>query len=320
MSTDKTKGLFGASAYEAATKTNYEGAPTFLRSDEEALVRVLITGTLEPTYYADANELASEAVALFKQFTATGAVRWRYHVPLATPANIADLVLEEDVLLVDWNADHLRALDAATGAPLWDFAAAHAQYALHSVPVIAGGIVYLINAPGEQDILLAIGLRDGRIRWQHDESAPGRLLYRVNPAVDGVQLFGVVIEDGSTQEPNALFHVAAFSLADGHVLWTSPTFSANRVNTLRAADGLVVATDIFTEASVFEASTGKSLLRYPQPPPTPSDLTVMSGAALADGTVYLELADGTNLALDARTGAVGTARSMAPVMAMISPS
>ncbi|HEX9037294.1 MAG TPA: TROVE domain-containing protein [Ktedonobacterales bacterium] len=62
--------LFAPGAYDVATETNYEGAPTFSRSDEEALARVLRTGMLEPTVYASAQELAEEALALFAAFAA----------------------------------------------------------------------------------------------------------------------------------------------------------------------------------------------------------------------------------------------------------
>jgi hypothetical protein len=45
----KINKLFGASAYAPATDVNYGGAPSFVRTDEEALVRVLTTGAFEPT-------------------------------------------------------------------------------------------------------------------------------------------------------------------------------------------------------------------------------------------------------------------------------
>jgi hypothetical protein len=64
----KINRLFAPGAYDAATATNYEGAPTFLRTDEESLARVLTTGMLEPTFYASAQELAGEALALFATF------------------------------------------------------------------------------------------------------------------------------------------------------------------------------------------------------------------------------------------------------------
>ena len=60
--------LFAPGAYDAATETNYESAPTFLRGDEESLARVLTTGMMEPTFYASAHELAGEALALFAAF------------------------------------------------------------------------------------------------------------------------------------------------------------------------------------------------------------------------------------------------------------
>jgi 60 kDa SS-A/Ro ribonucleoprotein len=64
----KVNKLFGASAYSQATDVNYEGAPSFVRNDEEALVRVLTTGTFEPTFYATDLKLAQEALAIFAQF------------------------------------------------------------------------------------------------------------------------------------------------------------------------------------------------------------------------------------------------------------
>src|SRR5262245_44435599 len=69
--TTKIKRLFTASAYDTATEKNYEGAPTFTRSPEESLVRVLTTGTFEPTYYASDVALADEALALFREFAVT---------------------------------------------------------------------------------------------------------------------------------------------------------------------------------------------------------------------------------------------------------
>lgn len=69
--TTKLQKLFGATAYREATTRNYEGAPAFVRGDEEQLVRVLMTGNFEHTFYASDAELASEAIGLFRHFAAT---------------------------------------------------------------------------------------------------------------------------------------------------------------------------------------------------------------------------------------------------------
>src|SRR5215469_11795615 len=69
--TTKINRLFTASAYDTATEKNFEGAPTFTRSPEESLVRVLTTGTFEPTFYASDVTLADEALALFREFSVT---------------------------------------------------------------------------------------------------------------------------------------------------------------------------------------------------------------------------------------------------------
>jgi 60 kDa SS-A/Ro ribonucleoprotein len=69
--TTKLQKLFGATAYSEATTRNYEGAPAFVRGDEEQLVRVLMTGNFEHTFYASDAELAGEAIGLFRHFAAT---------------------------------------------------------------------------------------------------------------------------------------------------------------------------------------------------------------------------------------------------------
>lgn len=69
--TTKLRKLFGATAYSEATTRNYEGAPAFVRGDEEQLVRVLMTGNFEHTFYASDAELAGEAIGLFRHFAAT---------------------------------------------------------------------------------------------------------------------------------------------------------------------------------------------------------------------------------------------------------
>lgn len=69
--TTKLQKLFAATAYDEATTRNYEGAPAFVRGDEEQLVRVLMTGNFEHTFYASDAELAGEAIGLFRHFAAT---------------------------------------------------------------------------------------------------------------------------------------------------------------------------------------------------------------------------------------------------------
>jgi 60 kDa SS-A/Ro ribonucleoprotein len=53
------------SALKNAPATNYHGAPAFKRTPEEDLVRTLMTGTFEPTFYADARDLANQAKDIF---------------------------------------------------------------------------------------------------------------------------------------------------------------------------------------------------------------------------------------------------------------
>ena len=49
IATTKLNKLFGTTAYATTTTRNYEGAPAFVRGNEEQLVRVLMTGNFEHT-------------------------------------------------------------------------------------------------------------------------------------------------------------------------------------------------------------------------------------------------------------------------------
>jgi len=64
----KSAQLFPSVHAEATKARNYEGAPTFKRSDEENLLNVLMLGTLEDTFYVDKTDLVDQASALFDQF------------------------------------------------------------------------------------------------------------------------------------------------------------------------------------------------------------------------------------------------------------
>ncbi|MGZ3600291.1 MAG: TROVE domain-containing protein [Ktedonobacterales bacterium] len=66
----KINRLLGKSAYDGTLETNYEGAPSFVRGDEEALIRVLMTGTFESTFYSSDVALTKEAVAIFGDWAA----------------------------------------------------------------------------------------------------------------------------------------------------------------------------------------------------------------------------------------------------------
>jgi 60 kDa SS-A/Ro ribonucleoprotein len=64
----KLNKLFGNTAYAAATMRNYEGAPAYVRTDEEQLLRVLMTGSFEtqahPREVSKSDSLASIAKAI----------------------------------------------------------------------------------------------------------------------------------------------------------------------------------------------------------------------------------------------------------------
>jgi len=55
--------------YDATTEVNYEGFPTFQRSDEEAYLQVLLTNTLGGTFYASEEKLLRESLGLHAQMT-----------------------------------------------------------------------------------------------------------------------------------------------------------------------------------------------------------------------------------------------------------
>ena len=53
-------------AYAAAPAANYESAPTYEQTLEEQVLNLLMTGTMEPTFYVDAQELVNTAIGRFR--------------------------------------------------------------------------------------------------------------------------------------------------------------------------------------------------------------------------------------------------------------
>jgi 60 kDa SS-A/Ro ribonucleoprotein len=54
-------------AYKGATEKNYEGFPTFIHDLEDQCLQVMMTGVFENTFYATAEKLQDEALALFQE-------------------------------------------------------------------------------------------------------------------------------------------------------------------------------------------------------------------------------------------------------------
>lgn len=166
---------------------------------------------------------------------------------------------------------HLYALDAASGAPLWDRTVD--VNPLFSAPTVAGDTVYVHgDNHADQTIWYALDAATGAIRWQTAPAPAG--VVRPGPAVaDGrVYVFGVGQQT-----------LSALDTATGAIRWTVPMPLAFPVDALVAVDGVlyVAARNLYA----FDAATGRALWTR-RSTPVPGDSRQFGLPSVANGTLY----------------------------------
>ena len=152
----------------------------------------------------------------------------------------------------------LTALDARTGAPIWD---RKVETPLHSAPTVADGRVFAITDDNE---IFAFNTDDGEVLWTYQgiiETA--RMLTSPSAAV----VDDVVIA------PFASGELVALRAQNGTVLWQDALSSAGKLTPLSSlndisagpavADGYVVATAQSGAMSAFDLRTGQRVWNQP---------------------------------------------------------
>ena len=120
---------------------------------------------------------------------ATGRARWRHTLSSSgqlPPEIDSSPVLAGGILYVVAEGNLLFALDAATGEQKWKMTAAAGSGGGPSAVSAIGDLVYLADARGG---LVALGARDGRLRWRHQFSGKGFHSASLIPVVSGSTAF-----------------------------------------------------------------------------------------------------------------------------------
>jgi len=230
----------------------------------------------------------------WSQFHRPNMTRWNKYENTLNVTNVGNLVLEwsfyvgegNDVLsgpamnngrvVAGSGNGSVYALDAATGAELWDFQTGGAAY---SSPAIANGVVY-INSVGYENNLFALDAKTGRQLWVY--AVPVNYVTYSSPAVvNGVVYVGL----GDT-------NVYALDAKTGTKIW-SYTTGGPVSSSPAVANGMVYFCS--DQMYALNASTGSLVWSYAFGGSNASP-------AIANGVVYVASGDGVVYALDAKTG------------------
>ncbi|GCF11495.1 serine/threonine-protein kinase [Dictyobacter arantiisoli] len=174
-------------------------------------------------------------------------------------------------------ANQLRALDAATGQPLW---AVTTSYGIYDAPVVANGTVYVctgnINLPGE---VYAIDACTGAVRW----SFPTIEYIKVKPTIANDMVYAYP-EHG----------VYALDAETGRECW-SVTIKAGMANRPVVASGKMYLGTERGYSYELDALTGQKLNTF-------SDIgDILAAETTVDGITAICLLNGDLYAMDMRT-------------------
>lgn len=181
---------------------------------------------------------------------ATGRARWRHTLRSSgqlPPQINSSPVLAAGILYVVAEGNLLFALDAPTGEEKWSMTAVAGTGGGPSALSVAGDLVYLADARGG---LVALGARDGRLRWRHQFSGKGFHAASLIPVVSGGSAFCF--------DNDTLF---ALDTATGAVRWQAGGLNASYERPVLAAGAVHLAS--LSAIVSFNPATGRVLRRRP---------------------------------------------------------
>ncbi len=220
-------------------------------------------------------------VALSPETVGNLVLDWRYNtgnfVTYSSP-----VVRNGVVYIGSWDY-YLYALNAETGAFLWDYAT---RGPIESTPAVANGVVYVGSTEGLDSpdySLYALNAATGAFLWKYTTGS----FVASSPAVaNGVVYVGS--EDNNVYALDASTGALLWKYATGGIVYSSPAV-ANGVVYVGSGDYNVYALDASTGALGWKYITGDY---------------VASSPAVANGVVYVGSNDYNVYALDASTGAL----------------
>ena len=208
----------------------------------------------------------------------SGDLRWSVNFCCPELAS-SDPTVADGMLYIGSFDTGLHALDAKTGAALWNYPGLARVF---SAPVVANGMVFFDDAEDDNgDGVYALDAKTGKLLWFSPTSSSFS-----SPAVaDGVVYVGA--DDNNVYALDAFTGVELWRYTTDWVVRSSPAI----------ANGVVYVGSWDRNVYAINATTGTKLWNY-----ATGDV-VESSPAVADGVVYVGSDDHNVYALDAFTGA-----------------
>ena len=248
-----------------------------------------------PVISGDGTVYVGSADRTFYALAADGSVRWQR---LTGEIIDSSALLDDDGRVYFGSGDgHLYALDAATGAPVWTFAAddpnvtgAFINWFEGNVAMGADGTLYV---PNDNFLTYALARRSAAVRWTHRTADQTWSLPAVDTATNALFVANnnLLVALG----PNTF----ALDGATGMRRWTGATNGSIPASPLLTADGKVLVGGFDGFLRAYDGATGALLWSFGA-----RDHIYASPAALPDGTIVQPSADGTVYALAPDSGAV----------------
>ena len=164
-------------------------------------------------------------------------------------------------------------------------------------PAVAGGLAYV---PTDDGRLLALDLRDGKVRWSAVIGSPTNLRQ-----VDNWDVYqsSAVVADGVVYVGSADGRIYAVSAVDGKVKWRFQTGHVVRA-TPAVAEGRVFCGSFDGKVYALDAATGKELWEVNTKTPGVPWNSVQGSCAVSDGLVYVGSRSSFFYGIDAATGQI----------------
>jgi eukaryotic-like serine/threonine-protein kinase len=164
-------------------------------------------------------------------------------------------------------------------------------------PAVVGDLAYV---PTDEGVLLALDIRDGRVRWS---SIVGHKTFLGQVDDWDVYHSSPTVADGTVYVGGADGRIYAVSATDGKERWHFQTNHVVRA-TPAVADGRVFCGSFDGKVYALDAATGKELWEVNTKTPGVPWNSVQGSCAVMDGLVYVGSRSCFSYAIDAATGVV----------------
>lgn len=247
-----------------------------------------------PIVAADGTIYVGSADRTFYALAADGTLRWK--VLTGEIIDSAGLLDDRGRVYFGSGDGKLRALDAATGAPVWTMTADDPAVNKSFINWFEGNVAIGPNGdlyvPNDNFFVYAVDRESGQPRWRYKMADQTWSL----PAVDTAT--GTLFVGNNNLLP--LLGKNTFGIdRDGNTSWSAVTLGTVAASPMLTPDGKMIVGGFDGYVRAYDEATGAELWNV-----ATRDHVYASAARLPDGTVVVPSTDGTVYAIDPSSGAL----------------